>query len=193
MEKEFPQIYKEIKCDSFDEIFFLDWVFELMEMGYVKTVCRAETCQLSSPFNHHYFKALKTRQRAEVQILLNKHVYTPEFYLEWDEKAKDIFFQYLDEPKKITLPVVAQYSSENKVYYSLFEVKPKFDQQNMERLFKINQKWVMQATGKFVNLVKVHELFPKTFTPMAFLYTRTGKDKKINWSPISLIEYLKLF
>jgi len=193
MEKEFPQIYKEIKCDSFDEIFFLDWVFELMEMGYVKTVARAPTCQLSPPFNHRYYKPLKTKQRSEVQTLLNKHVYTPEFYLEWEEKAKDIFFQYLDETKKITLPIVAQFNTSTNAYYSLFEVKPKFDQQNMERLFRINQKWVMQVTGKFVNLVKVNDLFPKTFTPMAFLYTRTGKDKKIDWSPITLTEYLKLF
>jgi hypothetical protein len=193
MEKEFPQIYKEIKCDSFDEIFFLDWIFELMEMGYVRTVRRAETFQLSSPCNHHYYKPLKTKQRSEVQTLLNKHVYTPEFYLEWEEKAKDIFFQYLDEAKKITLPIIAQFDMIDKVYFSYFEVKPKFDQQNMERLFRINQKWIWQVTHRFINLVKVHDLFPKTFTPMAFLYTRTGKDKKINWVPISLTEYLKLF
>jgi hypothetical protein len=66
-----------------------------------------------------------------------------------------------------------------------------FDQNNMERLFKVNQKWMWQKHGIFVNLIKPQELFQKTFTPAEYLRTPTGKPRKLNFKPRNLFDFLK--
>jgi len=66
-----------------------------------------------------------------------------------------------------------------------------WDQNNMERLFKVNQKWMWQKHGVYVNLVKPQDLFQRTFTPKEYLRTPSGKPRKLNWKPKSLFDFLK--
>ena len=77
------------------------------------------------------------------------------------------------------------------IFETWLEIKPKFDQNNMTRLFKINQKWVFDKHGLFVDLVIPETLFEKTFTPKDYLTTPTGKQRKLNYKPKSCQEWLQ--
>jgi hypothetical protein len=74
----------------------------------------------------------------------------------------------------------------------LIEIKPIFDQNNMTRLAIINQKWVMEKHGLFVNIVIPDKLFENTFTPKRYLRCdASSKERKLKFSNVkSLDEFL---
>lgn len=180
------QLYRGILWESVDELAFLQWVGELQDAGYVTSIHRARSYDLSSPAIHEYSISLKTKTKPKTQLLLHGHQYTPEFLIAWDQQSRGIFYQDISDNSKLVCPIIAHED------HSLIEIKPNFDHQNMERLFRINQKWMWRSYNLYVNLIKPHMLFPATFTPMAYLQTKTGKDKKIKWKPRTLEEFLKL-
>jgi hypothetical protein len=73
--------------------------------------------------------------------------------------------------------------------YSYIEVKPLFDQNNMTRLAVLNQKWVMDKFGAFINIVIPEKLFDKTFTPKRyFTCDKSSTKRKIKYSNIITLE-----
>ena len=117
------------------------------------------------------------------------HVYSPDFSIAWAEKARKIFFNVCGS--KVDLyksPFITD------IFYShisIIEVKPVFDQNNMTRLFTINQKWMYQLHGVYVQKVVPVKLFEKTFTPKKYLLTdKSGKPRKLKYKPTSLEEFL---
>lgn len=189
--KKEQQYYKEIAVDSQEEIAMLQWLHELKDNGYVTAITRASSLLLSCPVINPYleYKHLKTmvKEVAKEQKLLEKHIYTPEFLVEFSELGAKLF---LDNNSLSTGRKKERLFIETGGICAYFEVKPSFDQNSMTRLFKINQKWVYDKYRIYINLVKPGELFEKSFTPLAYLKTPTGKDKKINWSVRSLSEYI---
>lgn len=75
---------------------------------------------------------------------------------------------------------------------SFIEVKPSFDQNNMTRLAVLNQKWVFEKFGLFINIVIPEKLFAKTFTPKRYLTCdKSSVKRKIKYKNIiSLDEFL---
>lgn len=191
-----------IDYDSLDELAILQWLFELKAYGYVKKIERAESFLLcDSLVNNYAEKVKKVSSRPMTQTLLHGHSYTPEFKVTWDEKARDKIVWMSGDCTKFEkvfigrsiIPPVNPFNSSPKYYRDIItyiEVKPSFDQNNMERLFKINQKWMWEKHKIFVNLVKVQDLFPVTFTPKAYLTTPTGRVRLLKWKPKTLSEYL---
>ncbi len=123
-------------------------------------------------------------------MILHGHSYTPEFIIEWDKKAMGKIFDLMISSGRYTCPILGTHA-EFIGFHSFIEIKPMFDQNNMERLFKVNQKWMWQKHGIFVNLIKPQELFQRTFTPKEYLVTPTGKPRKLNWKPKSIFDFLK--
>lgn len=192
--KKEQQYYNGIQIDSIEEQMAVMYFEELIEAGYVKSIERAETFLLSEKVQNKYTQLVemktKIKQVEKNQVLLEEHVYTPEFKVNWTEKALYILMTNMGQYNtKITQPFMGNYSDLDNLT-SYIEVKPNFDHHNMTRLFKINQKWMYQEHSKFVNLVQPHKLFEETFTPTAYLKTATGKQRVIHWKVRTLEEYL---
>jgi hypothetical protein len=130
----------------------------------------------------------KSKEVEKNQVLLEEHIYTPEFVVTWTQKGSELFVDSLvgSSTGKLNKPFIKTYG-----YDTLIEVKPEFDQNSMERLFKINQKWVWDKHEVYINLVKPLKLFEKTFVPKKYLLTATGKPRVIHIPIRSLEDYLK--
>jgi len=180
--------YKGIVYDSLEELAFLQWASELKRAGYIRSITRSESFLLSESFTNDFVVQKGTSSKPSSQSLLQGHSYTPEFVIYWERKARD----------KNLLWTETQQSKFDGLFITLkddplatyIEIKPLWDQNNMERLFKINQKWMKQKFGIFVNLVKCPELFEETFTPAEYLTTKTGRVRQIKWKIKTLYEYL---
>lgn len=183
-------IYKGIEWESFEELSFLYWAFELKNQGYIKSLRRAESFLLCDSMIHDFVVNLKTKSKPASEIVMHGHSYTPEFIIEWEPKGRYKLFDSLSNSAKYTAPLLAHIAGDG-TYWSSVEIKPMFDQNNMERLFKVNQKWMWQKHRVFVNLIRPQELFQKTFTPKEYLVTPTGKARKLNWKPKNLFDFLK--
>ena len=190
------QIYQGIEVDSQEEIMAAMWFYELQIAGYVKEIRRAESLQLSNAVELEFFKTVQMKTKSKTVLkkdsILKGHLYTAEFLIVWTAKAKEniVWVRAEHTNDRKNRPFIGHWDSTDGLV-SYIEVKPVWDQQNMERLFKINQKWVMDKYGIFINLVKPQELFAKTFTPEAYRLTATGKDKKIKWQVRSIDEWIK--
>lgn len=198
-------VYRGIKFDSDEEVFVAMWLQELQNSGFISRWAKVELpYHLTSGLKRTYTKItqLKTKQKTEVkqQVLLKPSEYTPDFIVNFSEEGRLLFVSSL-EPESVFIPGMLFYKNTPGV---VLEVKPLFDQQNMERLFKNNQKFLWEKEKIFVNLVEPTALFKKTFMPVEaapyFKYRKspTGKNKgkkgpgdwKVDWNPITLKQYL---
>lgn len=182
--------YLGIDFDSLEELAFLQWAQELKRAGYITSIERSESFLLCDAMTIGYAEQLKTKSKPMQQTILHGHSYTPEFRIRWSDKARDKFVEIIGGTKKfekLFLGVPCEFGG----YETYIEIKPLWDQNNMERLFKVNQKWMWDKHHIFVNLVKCPELFPKTFTPTEYLTTPSGFKRKIKWKIRNLWTYLK--
>jgi hypothetical protein len=173
---------KKMNYDSNEELYFSWWLDELLEAEIVLKYNRALPIQLSEPVKRWEHKKYITKVRKEERLksvqktILQAHIYTPDFVV--------LFRPNFAE--KIGLDCV-------NTGLAIIEVKGNYDSNNMTRLFKINQKWVYSKTGELINLVKVPDIFEKTFTPKKYLLTdKTKKARRINFKVRTLEEFWRL-
>lgn len=192
--KDDPKLnYKGVECDSEEEYYFLTWVYELIKLGYIHKVERADTFNLTPKYAYELVEEiqLKTKVKKVVKnkVILNPHVYTPDFIIYWKDK-KFIEHGIYEDLCKIN-PQFTIYEKDG-FPITYVEIKPDFDQNNMTRIFKINQKFTYFIYSIYVILVNVPgSLFQDTFTPLSYFYTlKTGKKRKIKWKPITVEEYI---
>lgn len=184
-------VYEGIPYDSLEELAFLQWAKELAVAGYIKKLERAPSFLLSDAFTINYAEQLKTKSKPMQQTIMHGHSYTPEFIIEWDKKAYGTIVQSPIGGKKFEALFIAENKVNSTSWITYIEIKPLWDQNNMERLFRVNQKWMLQKHDIYVNLVKCPELFARTFTPKEYLTTPSGKKRLIKWKPKSLYQYLR--
>lgn len=182
--------------DSNEEKYFWWWANELKDIGFIEEIeLQPKPFDLSSSIKSVYDKQLKTKIKEVEETLLNKHIYTTDVKITWNKSALDVFTTLLDSRVKKTenrsLTYIISQINENNEIISYVEVKPSFDQNNMTRLAKINQKWVWEKHGLFVNIVIPEKHFNKTFTPKKFLFTdKSGKPRKIKYKNIVTLDKL---
>lgn len=213
--------YQDVYFDSDEEVFFAMWLQELRKLGYVQSWYKVkEAISITSGYKFRFVKRtqLKTKVKEETPdfTLLRPSEYTPDFEIIWSPLGiKKFLFQltenaqygekrmaaggFLTDPRKALFFSTAYTQTH-------VEIKPSFDQQNMERLFVLNQKFIFDKYKLFVNLIEPIELFKKTFLPLDaapyFKYRKspTGKNKgikqvgdwKMDWQPKTINEYLCL-
>lgn len=180
-----------LEFDSDEEMYFYWWLEELQEAGYIKKIVHHPMpYKLSDPVIGVYEKQLKTKVKNESEELMKGHIYTPDFLIIWNEKARGVFYEHQCSYNRRKEKNSLKYLIGNTA--TVIEVKPLFDQNNMSRLFKINQKWVYDKHGVFVNMVVPEKWFNKTFTPNRFLTTnKSGKARKIKYkNVISLKDFV---
>lgn len=183
-------IYKTIEYDSLEELSMLQWLFELKDNGMIKSIERSPSFLLCDSYINNYVQEMKkVSSRPATQIILRGHSYTPEFKVVWNPRAINKVVWLSNSTSKFTVCLIAHLIKKEIVTY--IEVKPLYDQNNMERLFKINQKWMWEKYQLLVNLLKVDYLFPSTFTPKEYLKTPSGTKRAIKWKIIPCTTYLK--
>jgi len=180
--------------DSPEEAYVSWYLDELVEAGYVEDyVPQPKSFTLSEKGSFAWEKVLKTKSKRMSSTLIQGHIYTPDFLIDWDREANGLFFKNLlfaGENSKYAM--FANRRDGPLVYYTYIEVKSIFDRNNMTRLFTINQKWMYDKYGIYVQKVIPQKLFEQTFTPERYLLTDMGKQKrKLTFTPRTLGEYIK--
>ena len=179
--------------DSKEELYFSFWLEELEQAGYINSWNNAKTYQLGEKIVNKYTEQLKTKSKEKEQTILNGCEYTPDFEINWNEKANNLFYTHITNGIKTNLDLLITDGENISINTSIVEIKANFDNNNMTRLNGINRKWMYQKYSVFVNLVKVPDIFKDTFTPKKYLVTDTGKQiRLIHLQTRSLEEYIKL-
>lgn len=187
------------QIDSKDELYFSWWCNDLIEAGILNQYNKSKTIQLFTGLHHNYteVKELKTKIKTteKQQCLIDVTSYTPDYDLYFDVNKLYKFVDILcDNPNKFINPLIGQVDEDSGYIKVIIENKPVFDQNNMTRLFKVNQKWTYQLTGQFVNIVEYTKLFKETFTPKRFLLTDGNNRERIinKWQVRTLEQYLNM-
>lgn len=206
-------IYTGVKYDSKEEVWFAMWLAELEKAGYIASwVKNVRSMILTKGLKVPYKRVTQLKTKVKVEdrqkILLNPSEYTPDFRVHFTEKGHDLFCSWITihdlNPNALFFTNNDGIQQKDIPMY-VFEVKPNFDQNNMERLFRNNQKFVWDKHQIFVNLVEPVSLFKKTFLPLEaesdFKYKKapTGKNKgkkkvgdwKVDWTPKTLKQYVQ--
>lgn len=173
---------------------------ELKRVGMIKSFTKYPSSKILSEPVYYRSNVKATKSKIfKNKTLLNDHYYTPDFIIVWEKCARNIFWRRWEEETIAHIPFLVNYKSKTEtseeMYYSVIEIKPGFDMENMTRLFSINQKWVMQVAKIYVQkfLVTNDErcIFAKTFTPIKWLLTPTGKSKTIHFPVQSVSDYIE--
>ena len=148
--------------DSKEEIDFYKWALELQQSGYIsKIIYHPEPLELSGRAVKTIEVKLKTKIKEKDKFLLNPHEYTADFILYPNEK----FWE---------LGVKLEVSPDGLIY---IDVKGTWNKYESDTKFSINQKWVYQKYGIFVNKVIPKKLFKKSFAPN-IRHKKTGAKLK---------------
>jgi len=174
----------------------LSWYFdELITAGFIQDVIpHPEPYKLSEEVSLLFIKPMKRKDDKLIsRKIIDGHIYTPDFKIIWNPSALGIFYEPLNTTMQFShIPFLANRDKDTGKPYSIIEAKPEFDQNNMTRLFRINQKWIMNSLGIFIQLIKTPSFFKDTFMPIRYLQTDiSGKARQIDFHYITLREYLE--
>jgi len=192
-------IIDNIVFDSWEEVYLYWWAKELKKAGYIeKITLHPKSFVLSDKVAiEHTVPMKRVADKVKAHTILNGHVYTPDTLIEWTYKAEGTFVYNINEAgshirrDRFTL-MEGHLIPKTKKLYSLIEVKPIFDQNNMTRLAKINQKWMYEKYGIFVSIIVPVKLFKKTFTPLRYTTCNlSSKRRKLEYKVVLLQEFTK--
>lgn len=201
---------REAKLDSDEEKYIEWWLEELKEKNLVLEIIRQPNgFILSEAATINYTEALKTKCKEKSRNILQPHAYTPDFKVLWNWSILKNYDDLVDLLESINnpKPMFFAHTNSNSGVYSYIEVKPIFDQNNMTREFKINQKWVWEKYKIYINLSIPTVLFENTFSPQRYIedqiykrdYRKKGKliarkgDSKIKHKVITINQYMRKF
>ena len=187
-----------LNFDSKEEKYFYYWLEEIKTLGFIDKIERGDEIAftLSEKVVDTRKVQMKTKDKDVEFSLLQPHVYTPDFRITWNQSAKGKFFSVSNFDDRFLFVA-------NSGGISYIEIKPAFDAQNMTRLFGINQKWMMQKFGIFVQKIIPYKtgkkagncFFKETFIPQQFIKDRAivGKDKPplLHFDSGTLEEFIK--
>ena len=184
--------YKDILCDSSEEVDAFQWCEALKGIGIIKEFKRVESLQLFGGLYNTYTveKELKTKTKTieKTETILSSSVYTPDIEIEWcmehpliskitwvktDNKVKgDKFYLHADNKSYLEIKPVRLYS--------------------ILRLWQTNARYLYDKHKIFVDLFIPKEMFQKTFTPTMCMYDKRGKLKnyKTEYKLKSLKEWI---
>lgn len=179
--------YKQVEYDSQEEIDFVFWLEDAQQNSLINNwQYKPKSYLLFNGLKIGKIKQLKTKAKEVEKHVLHKHSYTPDFEFTLNWRLLGAFENILLTKNiytDLTAPVF------------LIDVKGGFQ---LNQSFPLNQKWLWQQHGLFVNAVIPHLnglkkescFFAKTFTPEKFRFTTTGKRKKIDYNVKSCKEFI---
>lgn len=174
--------------DSQQEMYFSWWLQELKDNGYIKRWNKSSIkFSLSLPIKVYDVEQCKNYS------LLQGHVYTADFDIIFEDKARGIFFNHIGNVKPKNL-IIKNTGNSNLCVIEIKATGRGVTKLRSHITFPINQKWVYHRYNVYVNEIEITNLFYYTFTPFRYLYTDTGRQKrKIHFPVFTLEEYLEQF
>lgn len=176
--------------DSPEEEYYYNWLIELQNDGYIKSIQREPEYELYPEV------------RINDKPVLRASNYKPDFIVVWEEKARGVFF--FTESCKFKSMITElkskhfAHQNETEEYYSVVDVKGTFAARGNSSTIKfpIIQKQMYYRYNIYVNkIMPLHRkngLFAKTFTPQKQSYTKKGELRKLSWKIVSLSEFIEL-
>ena len=176
---------------SDEERYFSWYLAELVDGGFVESWnYEPYTYRLSPIQKYSVTVQLKTRVTQKRLSLFQSHNYTPDFGVLFTSKAKGLIYNFITDGVDLrTAPFIANLDEDTGKAYSIIEVKPSFDRNNMIRLFRLNQKWLYANRKVYVQEVVPVKFFEKSFTPAKYLVTPIGRARTLHYEPKTLMEY----
>ena len=145
---------------------------------------------LSGSFTTSKEVVVKNKQKTVKRNLLMSHSYSCDFKVVWNAEYKDQLFSDVNDIK-LNTHFVAQKINEEWISY--LEVKPEWDFNNMTRLFILNQKWVYDKHGVYIQLFKPIEFFKSFFIPERYKYTDAKlENRKINFFYLTFDQWYEM-
>lgn len=178
--------------ESPEEAYIVWYLDELAGAGIIEDYTyQPKALSLSPAFHYFWEKKLKTKTKPMKSTLLQEHVYTPDFLVQWSIPYKGVYYKDIED---VGEDKSCYFFAERNLFdgsmESYWEVKPAFDRNNMIRLFYINQKWIYEKYMRYVQKIIPRHVFENTFTPQRYLLTDTGRQKrKINFAVRSLEKF----
>jgi hypothetical protein len=121
--------------------------------------------------------------------------YTADFVITWHPQLRSTLFSLARTNDEKT-PFVAV--EQNGFFFSIIDVKGSFAGKNNTSAvtFPLKQKWMLEKFGiyvqKIIPISKTKGLFVDTFTPVKYLLTPTGKERKLHYKPLMINKYLEI-
>lgn len=147
-------IYNNITYDSKEEVEFAQWCDEAQRLGVINN------------YTYHCVEYLLS----EKNDFFRKHIYTPDFSIEINDKYKNLF------------PMQTM----------VIDVKGAFAKHDGERSFRINQKWVYDKYKVYIHKVIPKEWFEKYGVPELCRFTEKTKKERECYKNFNTIEKLFL-
>lgn len=147
---------------SDEERRFASWLDELQEYGFVESY-------LYEPYTFELYDGFNVPYKKKKNPIHNKVRYTPDFEVTFTQKAFDMGLVYTDgqEPGLF-------YTKPNGCNKVLIEIKGGFrDRTERDTVTKIC--WTAQLYNEYVQIVRLEQLFEKTFYPHIALITEKFK------------------
>jgi len=167
-------IFDDIEFDSNEEIEFYQWILEAVEAGFISDFTyQPSSYHLSSRKSMEIIKQLKTKIKSVDKFLLHPHEYTADFIF----SPTDTFPTNLGGLIRTT-----------KHTKFVIDVKGTFQANGGDRSFSINQKWVYDKHGVYVNKVIPEKLFKSTWVPELARFTPKTKKLKAKYSKFKTIK-----
>lgn len=174
--------------DSKEELYFSWYLDELYEAHYILSYeSQPRNLILSMPVFHNRTKQLKTKTKKITKTLLREHGYIADFKIEWiRDKSHCLFYHNITCNADLNkIPFIANNHD------SIIEIKPAFSRFNMDRVFSLNQRWLYQRHGIYVQKIIPVKLFEATFTPRKYRLTdKTNKQRKLKYQPKSFNDFI---
>jgi len=168
---------------SNDEVDFSYYLDELKKEKYIDNWYK-----IIEPIN--VTPDYKISKNSKTHTVLNKLDYTPDFYIKWNKKAHNVFYYNQSDIASYKLKKELPYFFVYKNNESIIEIKPAFDYQNMTRTVTILIKSLFYIKDVYVQIVKLNDLYQKTFQPNTSSFKPKNKLKKVIFCK-SLSEYVK--
>jgi hypothetical protein len=186
--------------DSDEEQYFIWYLEELQEAGYVTEWGRAPTIRLADNAEVWYLQPRKRGPDKPVsRVLMQDANYTPDFEVTWHPSARGIFFE---------CPGLQSFTAsgfrpgpftvlDRDPYRSLLEIKGGFVQHSQSLQYSLLAKWVFAVTGRYVQRVIVSakhtSIFAHTFCPERFRLTdKTLKPRSLGFMPRTLRQFVNM-
>ena len=165
--------YNGIEFDSMEEVEFYMWIQEACDNGLIIGYkYQPDSFELSTKKVKCVTKRMKTKTKKIEKHLLHPHKYTADFGVLFTIKGIECEFPF-------TLASDGE---------ATIDIKGSFNQHGGDREFSINQKWVYEKFGVYVNKVVPEKLFKATWCPKEARLTPKTKQIKKKYAKCRTIE-----
>lgn len=186
--------FEDWELDSEEELYFCHWLAELQERNMIESFFRVtEPITIFDKVNFDFNIREKSTVKQISKFILHPLTYTPDFLINWNKAADGKIMARTGETYSKASFNQCEFYTDS--YSSIVDVKGAYSHAKLVTsiTFPVLQKVLAYNKGIYVQKVMPLAkagLFAKTFTPAAYLNTKTGKKRKITWEVRDVDNYL---